>query len=109
MSEVVLVLRSLVSFQESGEICILRVKDRFQEPTPAGWADVMVNAVFADDRYLHVFELQIYHHDLLTVRKDIGGHEGYSRFRASREISELLGVANVRTCDVNTRSTKVSF
>lgn len=39
-------------------IKLLRIKCRFTEPTPGGWADLLVNFYFVDDPFKHVVEVQ---------------------------------------------------
>lgn len=92
MEAVVLAMRVLLEEHRAGRILLTRMKDRFRQPTPAGWADAMVNAVFCDDRTYHVFELQIYHKDMLTVRSQMGGHREYATLRAGSEILCFLNL-----------------
>lgn len=58
------------------DIVIVRVKDRFTDPTDGGWADTMINFYFADDPNKHVAELQLTHTMLMTVRTEQGAHKG---------------------------------
>ncbi|KAH8046679.1 hypothetical protein JL721_12315 [Aureococcus anophagefferens] len=58
---------------------IVRVKNRFIEPTSGGWADAMINFRF------------LIHNDMLMVRKDWGAHESYSIFRTSIQLLEAAG------------------
>ncbi|KAH8073121.1 hypothetical protein JL721_3100 [Aureococcus anophagefferens] len=79
---------------------IVRVKNRFIEPTSGGWADAMINFRFvsSDKRWTHgagdvghLCELQLIHNDMLMVRKDWGAHESYSIFRTSIQLLEAAG------------------
>ncbi|KAH8055431.1 hypothetical protein JL722_8343 [Aureococcus anophagefferens] len=79
---------------------IVRVKNRFIEPTSGGWADAMINFRFvsSDKRWTHgagdvghICELQLIHNDMLMVRKDWGAHESYSIFRTSIQLLEAAG------------------
>merc|ERR1711865_198813 len=90
MAEVNFVIGELLQLQQDWQIAVTKVKDRFQNPTDGGWADLLVNFVFIDDPNLHICELQVCHKDLLAVRKHMGGHEQYSEFRAISEIFEHL-------------------
>ena len=54
------------------------------------WADLLVNIMFPDDPNHHVFELQIYHRDMLLVRQQLGGHREYDESRAGEEILSLM-------------------
>ena len=82
--------QKLMEMQAEGELCILRVKNRFEEPTPGGWADIMINACFPDDEKLHIFELQFVHTKMSVMRKEIGGHHDYKMTRAASEIVQLV-------------------
>jgi len=66
-------------------IRIVKFKDRFGDPTDAGWADIMVLLMFRTGPKV-VFELQLTHFSLMVVRRDLGAHSEYSEFRASGEI-----------------------
>jgi hypothetical protein len=81
-------LRMLVRMHRAGAIAIVRVKDRFSHPTPAGWADAMINFVCRGSD--HVCELQLIQGDMLKARKEFGGHQAYA---ATREAAELLEFA----------------
>ena len=74
-------------------IRLLRIKDRFANPTSGGWADVLVNFVLEDDAAKHVVELQLQHENLLLVRKEGGGHKDYNEFRSAFELLEAVGKA----------------
>ena len=72
-------------------IRLLRIKDRFTTPTSGGWADVLVNFVFEDDKTEHVVELQLQHESMRLVRKEGGGHDDYNEFRSAYELLEAVG------------------
>ena len=48
---------------------IVRVKNRFAEPTSGGWADCLLNIVRSDDPHQHVCEVQLVHKKMLTPAK----------------------------------------
>jgi len=77
------------------DIVIVRVKDRFAKPNASGYADALVNAYFADDPNQHVFEIQLMHDSLYTVRKEQGAHSLYNRARTAIEILETLRLGNL--------------
>ena len=100
-------LRALLRLQEEGGIVIVRTKNRFTSPTPAGWADAMLNiicmapaesqgAVAAEDHtgaplaHGHVCELQLIHATMLKARKEFGGHNAYAAFREAAELLEFI-------------------
>ena len=58
-------------------------------PTSGGWADLLVNGMFTTGPPT-VWELQIVHRKLMTVRQDLGAHEEYASFRSSGEIMSRL-------------------
>ena len=80
----------LLDTEASDVITILRLKDRFTQPTAGGWADCMVNFSFNDDQTSHVCELQIVHEQLMLARKGLGGHSIYSKGRAASELLNLV-------------------
>jgi len=90
MGSLLQVLKELGAEQEAGNIVIVRVKNRFASPSAAGWADCMVNLYFPNDPAAHVCELQLVHHDLMTVRQNLGAHQVY---RKGRNATELLAFA----------------
>merc|ERR1719247_2936660 len=67
---------------------ILRIKNRFNRPTDAGWADMLVNFRFrpnrneepedypeqGDNPYWHVCEIQLVHEQMSLVRRQMGAH-----------------------------------
>ena len=70
---------------------VVRIKDRFTNPTDAGWADTLVNLVFEDDGNGHVCEVQLVHNRMWTVRKEQGAHHGYAQARTAAELLEAIG------------------
>merc|ERR1712010_297860 len=77
---------------EKFQIRIMNIKNRFDTPTSGGWADAMVNFVFAhgDDTH-HVMELQLQHAQMLVVRKEGKAHDQYNSFRSAFELMEAVG------------------
>jgi hypothetical protein len=75
--------------QDLPRINIVRVKNRFSEPTRGGWVDLLLNITFEGNP--HVVEVQIHHILLERVRDDWGGHKVYAKVRV---LQELLVVAN---------------
>eukprot|EP00939_MAST-03C_sp_MAST-3C-sp1_P000721 g721.t1 len=71
------------------EIVVVRVKNRFSNPSCGGWADVMVNFYFACDPSKHVCEVQIVHDHLMVARANLGGHSIYGKGRAAAELLEI--------------------
>ena len=55
-------------------ITFVRIKDRISEPNSSFYSDIMVNLVFADDPTATVFEFQLQHDDLATIRNQ-GSHK----------------------------------
>merc|ERR1712037_314089 len=76
----------------SEEVTVCRVKDRFTEPSDAGWTDLMLNFYLNDDDDQHVCEVQLIHFKMLSQRTTQEGHGAYNVFRAA---SELLKHRNV--------------
>ena len=54
------------------------------------WQDVMLHVVFTDDgapvAERVVCEVQLSLKKMTMTRKDLGGHDAYSKFRAAREV-----------------------
>ena len=65
----------------SDEVTVCRVKDRFNEPSPAGWADLMVNFYLNDDPGKHMCEVQLIHFKMLSQRTTQEGHDAYNVYR----------------------------
>ncbi len=69
---------------------IARVKQRYNDASPGGWRDIMVNFVFTGDTTRHVCELQIVHSKMLALRSGAGGHHDYSLCRTAIEFVEFV-------------------
>ena len=69
--------KAVQALLECDMIEVLRLKDRFGNPTAGGWRDVMINFVIKGDRNKHVCEVQLVHEKLLLVRTQMGGHKEY--------------------------------
>merc|ERR1711937_392915 len=76
------------------KIDVLRVKNRFAEPTSGGWADFMICFRFCSDPNQHVCELQLCHKGMMNVRKNMGAHHEYAQFRSALELLEVTGHAD---------------
>ena len=87
MADVAAVVRALCA---SGDIVIVRVKDRFTTPSAGGWRDLMINYKLVGSE--HVCEVQICHASLLLARKGLPGHVVYGRVRNCNELKEFLGL-----------------
>merc|ERR1719198_1027505 len=88
---------------------IIRVKDRFSNPTSAGWRDVLLNArlVLRNGLVLpHIVEVQLHQRDLRDERMNVGGHYIYERHRALFEACEMVygDEAGDKLQDLNTHS-----
>merc|ERR1711934_307733 len=85
------------------KIDVLRVKNRFAEPTSGGWADFMISFRFRSDPNQHVCELQLCHKDMMNVRKKMGAHHEYAEFRSALELLEGTGhvdrIAKIEAAD----------
>ena len=70
---------------------IVRVKNRFTgERTSGGWADCLLNIVRSDDPHQHICEVQLVHESMLLLRKRLGGHDAYHRYRTADELLIVL-------------------
>merc|ERR1712137_1127549 len=103
------VLHVLLQLHEEACLHLLRIKDRFTNPTAGGWADLCVNAVLLSDPLLHVFELQIVHEKMSLVRCQMGGHSDYVIARASAEIVDMLDERQCVVTDEPTPLVDASF
>ena len=75
----------------SGDILVVRVKDRHNHPPPSKWRDVMVNIILKTDRETHhVCELQLCLAMMLSGREGLHGHTLYNRQRCADELLEKL-------------------
>jgi len=68
----------------SEEYEVVRVKQRFEDPTPAGWSDVFLNVRSTTTGF--TAEIQIAHSKLTTCRKGMKGHDTYHQFRGADEL-----------------------
>ena len=75
---------------DAEDITFLRTKDRIGTPNSSFYADVMINFCFTDDPTQTVFEFQLQHEDLATIRNN-GSHKQYNKTRSARELLEALG------------------
>ena len=77
---------------ESKDFQVLRLKDRFNNPTSACWRDVLVNGrMVANDGTVlsHIVEVQFHQSDLRQERLMVAGHHIYERHRALQEACEI--------------------
>ena len=72
---------------ESDAVTICRVKDRFNNPSPAGWTDLMVNFYLNDDPGKHVCEVQLIHFKMLSQRTTQEGHDAYNIYRVRETLN----------------------
>jgi hypothetical protein len=79
------------------EIQVVRMKNRFSQPTGGGWADIFINLTFAEDPNRHVHELQIQHRELVLVRKRWGEDARYANLRVLAEILQKAAPASAST------------
>merc|ERR1711957_593842 len=62
----------------SEEIVVVRLKNRLETPTDAGWSDVLINFYFRhmiEGQNLIMSELQVIPEKMMTVRKQMGAHQ----------------------------------
>ena len=78
--------RVLDYFHKSDAVTVVRIKNRFETPSDAGWTDCMLNFYFRDDPHRHVCEVQLIHHKMFSQRTVQDGHDGYNIFRSSYEL-----------------------
>jgi hypothetical protein len=77
---------SQVATQPYMQLSLVDVKNRYAQPTSAGWADCCIRAFLRDDPNKHVFEIQLVHADMMLCRKGLGAHSDYAKSRAAREL-----------------------
>ena len=85
-------LGGIRALYDSKEFQVLRLKDRFNNPTSACWRDVLVNGrMVANNGTVlpHIVEVQFHHKDLRQERLMVAGHVIYERHRALLEACEL--------------------
>ena len=73
------------------QISIVGVKNRWRKPTTGGWSDTLLTFTFVDDPAQHICEVQLVHHAMMRVRKQMGAHKGYGIFRCALELLEATG------------------
>ena len=93
MSGVTEILKGVLAEEKAGTIVVVRIKDRFSDPSAGGWSDCMVNLYFASDPQKHICEIQIVHKELMIARANLGGHDVYGKCRAAAELLELAALA----------------
>ena len=77
------------------QIDIVRIKDRFEDPTEDNYADCLVNIRFKDHTQDgHVAEVQLHHRDIHNIKAS--GHTSYSAKRLKRDILEATKPAMQR-------------
>eukprot|EP00940_MAST-03C_sp_MAST-3C-sp2_P001926 g1926.t1 len=88
------VVRGIKAVLASKSFVVERIKDRFSigNETSGGWRDAMINGMMRSDDNFHRLEIQIHHAALLNVRKRLGGHYIYSKFRSLVEAIEAAGL-----------------
>lgn len=75
--------------QLEGRIQIVRMKERWSNPSDGGWRDLMLNLLVDEV----VFEVQIVLRSMLTARAALDAHQAYSEFRSFAEVFTLLGLS----------------
>ena len=86
------ILRGVRALFACDQFRVIRVKDRFSNPTSACWRDVLINGrMVSSDGNLqpHTVEVQFHHKDLREERMNVGGHYIYERHRALLEACEM--------------------
>jgi len=86
-------VEQLLKDHRCGRVHVLRVKERFSEPTSGGWSDILVNLRFPPEQATLSqlpFELQLAHTQMMVIRKEMGGHHGYAKYRSAKEILEVV-------------------
>jgi hypothetical protein len=82
---------SLQGCAERLGVHILDLKNRYANPTSAGWADCCIRMYFLNDPQKHVFEIQLVHLDLFRCRARLGAHGAYGKSRGAAELLERMG------------------
>jgi hypothetical protein len=84
-------LEWFAGLQKAGTIRLLKVKDRYTDPTDGGWSDFLIMFLFPGGAGQHIpCEIQIMHTKLLAARKGMEAHAAYDGFRAACETLALL-------------------
>ena len=74
---------AFVAAAEGGKIVIVRLKDRWSQPAPGGWRDLLINFYISSDPNRHICEAQITHAELLMARTGLAGHHVCEQLRDS--------------------------
>ena len=85
---------------DTKEFEVLRLKDRFNNPTSACWRDVLVNGrmrALDGTAHSHIVEVQFHHKDLREERLMVAGHVIYERHRALFEACEMSCGVDITT------------
>ena len=106
------VLRGVRALFDCDQLQIIRVKDRFSNPTSACWRDVLLNARMVSSKGVigsHIVEIQVHQKDLREERMNVGGHFIYERHRALFEACEKAcgDEAGAKLADLHTQSAQV--
>ena len=72
--------------QMRGLVRIVRVKDRYSNPSGGGWRDLMVNVAINGV----IFEIQIVLHSMYVARSALDAHTAYNKFRCFAEVFGIL-------------------
>lgn len=73
------------------EIVLVGIKNRWAQPTPAGWGDTLITFYFATDPNKHICELQLVHERMFRVRSKWNAHKSYREVRTALELLEATG------------------
>jgi len=69
---------------------VCRVKDRFTDPSDAGWTDLLMNLYLNEDANKHVCEVQLIHKKMFLQRTTMNGHDAYNKSRACNELLQTV-------------------
>jgi len=88
--------RALEIIQECAEITILRVKDRWSDPTSFGWADILISFEFntGHPAEQHVCELQFVHDAMVHTNLGRNAHVKFLTMRTCTELLDMFRDAN---------------
>lgn len=66
---------------------VLRIKNRFRNPTPAGYRDIMMNLLIEDGEIKHIAELQVHHKEVKNFfsSKRNGNSDAHMHYEYFRE------------------------
>ena len=85
-------MRGVCAVVSSNKFQVVRMKDRFTNPTSACWRDVLLNGrmiLNTGTIIPHVVEVQFHQRDLREERLNVGGHFIYERHRALFEACDI--------------------